>query len=415
VGPRFDPQRPKDHDEEFASVAAVAEHVDYEARYQLLVDSVVDYAIFFLTPSGHVATWNRGARRMKGYRADEIIGSHFSRFYEPHDVRAGVPDAALAAAAQAGHFEGEGWRVRKDGSRFYANTVITALVDADGELIGFAKVTKDITAWRAANEALRRYTNEIALAHDQLARAERVRDDVLSVAHHELRTPLAVILGSANVLGEHWDRLPDDERREMVAAMEQSGLRLRNLIEDMLTLATMRSGALDLRVRPIRVRDHLERARMHIRDAAVDVVCEPDLEVIAAPEALDHVLRNLVGNAVRHGRPPYQLRAAADGESARIVVEDHGDGVPPEFVDRLFDAFTQASNGPTRTAEGSGLGLAVVRVLVDSLGGDVRYEQIDGGGARFVVCLPRAKQHAAPTTVVTELRRGRPRQGRVAR
>src|ERR1700692_2057015 len=120
-----------------------------EARFRLLVESVRDYAIFMLDPDGRVLTWNAGAQRFKGYRADEIIGQHFSRFYPSEALTSGLPDYELKVASETGVFEDEGWRVRKDGTLFWANVVITAMRNAQGELIGFAKVTRDLTQRRA--------------------------------------------------------------------------------------------------------------------------------------------------------------------------------------------------------------------------------------------------------------------------
>ena len=138
-----------------------------EERYHLLVASVRDYAIFHLDPAGHITSWNAGAERIKGYRAAEILGEHFSRFYPPEAIAAGTPEAALRTAAVAGRWEGEGWRLRQDGSRFWADVVITALRDEAGDLVGYAKVTRDLTERRAAEEA------RAALLAEQAARRLR--------------------------------------------------------------------------------------------------------------------------------------------------------------------------------------------------------------------------------------------------
>ena len=159
-----------------------------EERFRLLVESVKDYAIFMLDPSGHVTTWNAGAERIKGYTAEEIIGKHFSIFYPPEDVAAGKCERELEVATREGRFEDEGWRVRKDGSRFWANVVITALRNPQGALIGFAKVTRDLTERRQAEENLR------ALAAEKAALAEKSRiqefqERFLAILGHDLLNP----------------------------------------------------------------------------------------------------------------------------------------------------------------------------------------------------------------------------------
>ncbi|HKH95543.1 MAG TPA: PAS domain S-box protein, partial [Beijerinckiaceae bacterium] len=164
-----------------------------EQRFRLLVEAVVDYAIYMLDPTGRVVSWNAGAQRFKGYTEAEILGHHFSRFYTDEDRAAGVPARALATAAREGRFEAEGWRVRKDGARFWANVVIDPIRRPSGELVGFAKVTRDLTARREAEEALRS-------ANERLAAANLELDRFASVAAHDLSDPLRTISGFADLL-----------------------------------------------------------------------------------------------------------------------------------------------------------------------------------------------------------------------
>jgi PAS domain S-box-containing protein len=217
-----------------------------EKRFRLLVESVRDYAIFMLDPEGRIVSWNLGAERIKGYRADEIVGEHFSRFYPPEDVAAGKPARGLEVAEREGRVEDEGWRVRKDGSRFWANVVITALRDAGGRLVGFAKVTRDLTERKRAEE------DRLRLAREQAARAEaeaavRARDEFLSIAAHELKTPLTPLQLQVQLLVHSLRKgelttLPPERLGAMLESAERQSKRFASLIEKLLDLSRIAAG-----------------------------------------------------------------------------------------------------------------------------------------------------------------------------
>ena len=228
-----------------------------EEMFRLLVDSVRDYAIFLLDPAGHVASWNLGAARIKGYQASEIIGKHFSAFYPPDDVRAGKPDWELVVAADSGRFEDEGWRVRRDGSRFWANVVITALRDGNGTLRGFGKVTRDLTARREAElERLdrERAEAEAARAHAaRLAELEKTKTEFLNLASHELRGPLAVARGYISLLLD--GSLSPDEFHEHAGVVAGRLAQMESLVQKMLETARLEYRHLNLKLAEVDVRE----------------------------------------------------------------------------------------------------------------------------------------------------------------
>ncbi len=368
-----------------------------EERFRLLVEAVEDYAIFMLDPTGHIVSWNSGAQRSKGYTAEEIVGQHFRVFYPPELQEARHPEHELEIALRVGHYEEEGWRVRKDGSRFWANVLITAVFNADGEHIGFAKVTRDTTRRREMEEERMRAAETLGDANAQLEQLnERLnetaesRAQFLAVTAHELRTPIGVLAGSADTLSQYWDALDEGERTELLDAMSSSTSRLRRLLSDLLTASRLEARALQLQTGPVPVRgvvgDAISTVRRTEPQAEIVLDVPDDLVVAADRDRLAQALDNLLTNALRHGAPPVRVSAEVAGDSVEIRVSDQGRGVPEELRARLFDRFaTGVSKG------GTGLGLFIVRELARAHGGEATYEPPDGrslpGG--FVVRIPR--------------------------
>ncbi len=369
-----------------------------EERFRLLVEAVEDYAIFMLDPTGHIVSWNSGAQRSKGYTAEEIVGQHFRVFYPPELQEARHPEHELEIALRVGHYEEEGWRVRKDGSRFWANVLITAVFNADGEHIGFAKVTRDTTRRREMEEERMRAAETLGDANAQLEQLnERLnetaesRAQFLAVTAHELRTPIGVLAGSADTLSQYWDALDEGERTELLDAMSSSTSRLRRLLSDLLTASRLEARALQLQTGPVPVRGVVGDAISTVRrtEPKAEIVLEvpDDLVVAADRDRLAQALDNLLTNALRHGSPPVRVSALTVGDSVEIRVSDQGRGVPEELRARLFDRFaTGVSKG------GTGLGLFIVRELARAHGGEATYEPPNGRSlpGRFVVRIPRS-------------------------
>jgi len=342
-----------------------------EERFRLLVESVQDYAIFMLDPTGHIASWNLGAQRIKGYSADEIIGRHFSTFYLQDAIDAGHPEYELRVAIAEGRYEEEGWRKRKDGTTFWANVVITAVRSHDGTLLGFAKVTRDMTERKRMLEDLER------------AAAERVQ--LLAVTAHELRTPVSVVRGFTSTLDSHWNELADDERREMIASLRRGGERLGRLVEDLFTAARLESGAIEVKPRPFDLAEVVAEVVRDAGDAGVELAPMTSTVVNGDRGRVHQMIGNYVTNALRYGEPPIRISLDRVDSWADVSVTDAGTGVAEELVPRLFTKF--AAGG---SKEGSGLGLFIVRELARAHGGSAWYEPMPDGGSRFVLRLPLA-------------------------
>ncbi|HWO17590.1 MAG TPA: ATP-binding protein [Kofleriaceae bacterium] len=360
--------------------------VETNELFRLLVQSVKDYAIFMLDPDGCVATWNPGAERLKGYTADEVIGRHFSVFYPEADVRAGKCELELEVAAREGRFEDEGWRIRKDGSRFWANVVISAIHDSAGALVGFSKVTRDLTERKRAEEE-----RAARLAAEQ---ANRTKDEFLAVLGHELRNPLAPVVTALQLIKQRGDTTFAREHQVIERQVEH----LTHLVDDLLDVSRIAHGKIELRKRLIDLRDALDKAievvtpQLETRGHHLEVDTPPaPLGVLGDEARLIQVLVNLLGNAAKHTPPGGHIAVIARPAGARVSVEvrDDGAGIDPALLPRVFDLFVQGYQDRARAAGGLGLGLTIVRSLVQLHGGEVEvHSGGPGQGASFTVRLP---------------------------
>ena len=412
-----------------------------DESFRLLVQSVRDYAILMLDSSGRVTSWNEGAERIKGYTGDEIIGRSFTAFYPEEAIASGFPQFELDTATRDGRFEDEGWRVRKDGSRFWANVVITALRDPDGQVVGFAKVTRDLTERRAAEEQARRLAAETA-AHaeaarrsEELARANqlleeqaveletqaeelvaqreslqeaneslrealaageaayRELDQFAYVASHDLKAPLRGIANLAQWIQDDAGDQISGESTEHMRLLQGRVRRMEALIDGILAYsrAGRRSGEAAESVDTGRlVREVVE---LLAPPPSVSIRIPDGLPVVASERIpLQQVFMNLLGNALKYGAAgrdsaiiDVEWRDA--GRMVEFTVRDNGPGIAPEFHERIWLIFqTLAARDKV---EGTGIGLSMVKKIVESRGGRVRLESAPGQGAAFHFTWPR--------------------------
>lgn len=365
-------------------------------EFRLLVDSVVDYAIFLVDGDGRVLTWNDGARRIKGYEATEIVGRHISTFYTAEDVAAGRPDRVLDEARRLGRVEDEGWRVRRDGSRFWADVIVTALRTTDGTPYAFAKVTRDLTERREAEEqrAALRAEHEARLAAEE---AIKIRDRFLKIASHELKTPVASLRLVAEGLlhAQRIDRLTPERLTSSLDRITRSSEHLAGLVDDLLDVSRLEAG-LPLTMGPtdlVAVADEvitrfteLDEANGRIRRTGADRAM-----LVGDAARLDQVLTNLVDNALQYSTPPTPIVVDVQTEDAHVVVRvsDEGIGIAPDDAETIFEPFGRGSTASE--IPGFGLGLFIVREIVGRHGGAVlAARRADGPGTTMTVRLPFA-------------------------
>jgi PAS domain S-box-containing protein len=374
--------------------------ISVERRFQLLVESVHDYAIYMLTPDGHIESWNTGAQRFKGYSADEIVGQHFSRFYTPEDQASGLPAKALHTALTAGKYESEGWRVRKDGSRFWASVVIEPVRDENGRLIGFAKVTRDITEKMAAQQALEQ-TRAALLQAQKLESVGKLTGGIA----HDFNNLLQVIVNSLDIVSRQVD---DPRLLKVIDSAERAAGRGALLTQQLLAFArrqSLKPALCDVNTLIRSIEGILGRVSREIIE--LDVALASDLQSVLLDGAqFEAALLNLVVNA-RDAMPKggritlATANVTLDGRGeaphlppgayVRVSVSDTGSGMTPEVLQRAIEPFFTTKE----TGKGSGLGLSHVYGFVRQSGGDMVLASEIGKGSTVTLYLPVSQQAGA--------------------
>jgi PAS domain S-box-containing protein len=372
-----------------------------ESSFRLMVESVSDYAIVMLDPDGSVASWNTGAQRIKGYSADEILGRHFSVFYPEDDVASGKPQRDLDAVTTSGRHEDEGWRIRKNGSLFWANIVFTAIRDQGGNLRGFAKLTRDLTERNKVEAIL---TNATAVAET----ANLAKSDFLSSMSHELRSPLNAILGFAQLMESELPP-PTPSQGESIIQILNAGWYLLELINEVLDLATIESGRLSMSIEPVLLNDLLLECHSMVEPLAqrrnlrmLFPRSDAPYCVNADRTRIKQVLINLLSNAIKYNTPGGSVAVDCTANTAtgrvRITVTDTGAGLPPEKVAQLFQPFNRLGQ-ETGAVEGTGIGLVVSKRLVELMTGVIGVESTVGTGSSFWVELPSTAPLTMPSSI----------------
>jgi PAS domain S-box-containing protein len=362
---------------------------DTAEQFHILVDSVEEYAIYMLDPTGNVVTWNTGAEKIKQYKSDEIIGKNFACFYTAEDVAADKPQRNLREAARKGHIRDQGPRVRKDGSIFQAEIVLSALRDSSGKVRGYSKVTRDTT------DQIR--SREFEAEKIAAEKASRAKDHFLAALSHELRTPLTPALAAAAYLVQNAAKLPPEFAEDLKIIKRNVQLQAR-LIDDLLDLTRITRGKLQLHLEHVDanalVQEAIEIANSAIAAKKVKLSAQLNAKehhILADSIRLQQVFWNLINNAVKFTAPGGEIAVHTFNDDCghfHFEITDNGIGIERERLASLFKPFEQADASVTREFGGLGLGLAISKHLVDLHHGTI--EAKSGGrsfGATFEVTL----------------------------
>ena len=368
-----------------------------DQRFRLLMDSVSDHAIYMLDPDGRVKNWNQGAARVESYEAGEILGKHIREFFTPEERAAGMPERSLAVAARDGVHKSEGWRARKDGTQFRAAVVLTAIRDSDGNMLGFANVTKEITTQHAIRI-------QLSLAKEQAERASAAKADFLANMSHEIRTPLNGIIGYSDLALE--DQTVSAETRKHISRVFEASNSLRVLIDDILDISKIEARGVELQKRPFYVFELADNCVSIVKPKADEIGLHLNLRVDDIPNALigdgarlRQVLLNLLNNAVKFTKEgsvtlSITCEARTDREAQlRFSVVDTGIGISEDDQRKLFQRFNQADSSISRKYGGTGLGLMISQRIVNAMKGQLTVKSAAGKGStfQFEISMPIAE------------------------
>jgi PAS domain S-box-containing protein len=352
-----------------------------EERFRLLIESVIDYAIYMLDVDGYVTSWNNGAKRILGYEANEVHGKHFSSFYAPEDIQTDRPWLELSTARRAGRAEDEGWRIKKDGTRFWARAALNAIHDTEGNLCGFAKIVQDLSE--------RRHTQD-------LERAAKNINEFIATLAHEMRNPLAPIRAAMQVIY----RLPagDPTLDSMYRMIDRQSAHLVRMVDDMIDIVRISRGKLSFDPAQIDVRDVVERSveacrvqidaaghHLHVALPSVPIPVHGDVN------RLVQLVTNLLNNAARYTPRGGDITVTVTPYAAHVElsVRDTGKGIEPQLLEHIFGMFEQGAGQVELSAGGLGIGLALARKIADLHGGALSCASEGAGkGAEFVLTLP---------------------------
>lgn len=357
-----------------------------EERFKLFVDFNKEYALYMMDTEGNVISWNAGAERIKGFTSDEIIGKNFNTFYSEEERQSGKPEHDLKTAASIGKFEEENWRYRKNGTKFWASTIITALKDKKGQLRGFGDVIRDLTT--------------VKLNEENLQKAINVRDEFMSIASHELRTPVSVLSLQLQMVQRDYDSKKDVKNsgrleKSLLIAMKQVKI-LENLINELLDISRIQAGKLEIHPEKTDLSKIVADVCHDFEDAfnTVNIQLECDLNEKVEGNwdsfRLGQVVTNLLSNTLKYAPgKPVRIVVKAIEKKAILTVQDQGPGIPQEMQTKIFQRFERASSP---SISGLGLGLYIARQTVEAQGGTIDVKSEVGKGSVFIVTLPFNRQ-----------------------
>ncbi|HTK39313.1 MAG TPA: PAS domain-containing sensor histidine kinase [Patescibacteria group bacterium] len=366
-------------------------------RYKMLVENVQDYAIFFMDPNGYIQTWNKGAEKNKGYTHDEIIGKHFSIFYSDKDNLDKKPEKELEIAKKLGRVEDEDWRIKKDGSKFWANVVITALYDDDHVLQGFAKVTRNLTERKANEDDLRSANALLRSQQKELKRLNDSKDEFISLASHQLRTPATAIKQLLGILLDGYAGDLPEPIRGFIEKTYESNERQIALVNSLLKVAQIDSGKIILNREVVDLNAVVESIVKQYTGIISDKKQTISMKLQATPlyAYVDHqyyrmAIENIIDNASKYTKEGGSITITTETVNghARTSITDTGVGLAAADIPTLFEKFNRVENDLSHVVSGNGLGLYWVNRVISLHLGRIQVESELGKGSTFIVEVP---------------------------
>ncbi|MCD6065018.1 MAG: domain S-box protein [Flavipsychrobacter sp.] len=365
-----------------------------EERYRALVEQVTDYGIFMMDEKGRIVNWNEGAKNITGYTFNEIVGKYFSTFYPEEDIVNGKPAMELRVAKESGKYEEEGWRLRKDGTRFWASVVITAVYNAEGIHIGYSKVTRDLTERKEAERALRdsfeRYrklANELQLTNTELSYTNRELEQFTSIVSHDLQEPVRTIKSFLQLIDMKLDAGQSDDLKSYIGKSINAANRMRELILNLLHYSQV--GKMEIVTERVKVSDIVNEALQNLKSSVdtskATITVDNQAETVEGDRVqLVQLMQNLLSNALKFtdtNYPEVNIRAEKENGHVKFAVSDNGIGIAHNDMHKVFEIFRRLNT--QKEYPGTGIGLAICKKIVDRHHGKIWPESNPGKGTTF--------------------------------
>ena len=369
-----------------------------EERYRSLVEQVTDYGIFMLDEKGRIASWNEGARRIKGYNADEIIGKYFAIFYPEEDILNGKPAYELKVARAEGKFEEEGWRLKKDGSRFWANVVITAVYNKQGILVGFSKVTRDLTERKKSERELRdsydsyrKLAHELRVTNTELSHANEELEQFTSIVSHDLQEPVRTIKSFLTLIDIKLDQVQSADLKLYINKALNAAGRMKELIQNLLHYSQLSKDEITREEVNVALlfNEALKNLESSVDASKAQITIENEVETIYGDRVqLVQLIQNLVSNALKFTSsetPQIKIKCTKEDGHVKFAVSDNGIGIARGDLSKVFEIFRRLNTA--KEYPGTGIGLAICKKIVDRHQGKIWPESKPGKGTTFYFTL----------------------------
>ncbi len=371
-----------------------------EARYRSLVEQVADYGIFMLDEKGRIISWNEGAKRIKGYTSEDVIGKYFSIFYPEEDILNDKPAMELRIAKMEGKYEEEGWRIRKDGSRFWANVVITPVYNIENGLVGFSKVTRDLTerkkneqALRESYESYRQLVAELSVTNAELMEANKELEQFTAIVSHDLKEPVRTVKSFLLLMEKTLDQGQYQNIRGYIGKSIHASQRMQDLIDNLLYYSQISRSPLlkeDVGVENL-LQEVVQNLSAAIEKSNANIVIDNQVDVLPGDRVqLLQLFQNIVANALKftgEESPDVTISCCNEHDRVKFIITDNGIGIDAQDLEKIFEVFRRLNL--SQQYPGTGVGLAICKKVVERHKGEIWAESVPGKGTTFFIILPR--------------------------
>lgn len=360
--------------------------------YSQIIDSLQDYSIFTLDNELNINSWSFGSTKIFGYETDEVIGEPFDIIFTEEDIKSGIPKREIETALKEGRATDNRWHIAKDQSLFYAYGLVFPLIGLDGEMLGYVKILRDLTERKQSEDAIKKYVRDLEELNTH-------KESVLAILSHDLRSPLASIIGSAKYLKDNFQKMNPDDVKEMLDLLYKSSIDELDMLDYLVEWARIKYASDVFSPTKIKLTDYINKVFETLREtASINTInlhheIESDTSVFADGKMLISIIQNIVSNAIKHTGKGGTITVSAKSKDDKIIVQvkDTGIGMSKEIMEKLFTPQMKTLSEARKINKGAGIGLLLVKGFLEKNDGEIWVESIEGEGSSFYFTLPIEK------------------------